>query len=459
MFKKTVLGVLSAAVVVSGLGLGNVWAEASPPGHGGKPDQPGPPPHAGPKPGKEQVDNVIYMIPDGFSAGYNVNYRHYKEDDVPVWDSFLTGMMMTHSNDNPITDSAAAGTAMSTGIKTNNGMLGLDPDGNELETILEAAHKEGKSTGLVATSTITHATPAAFASHVSSRNNQEEIARQYIEEGTVDVLFGGGMDFFLPETEGGRQPERNLIEEALLEGYQVVQDRHGLLELEEGRVLGLFADNAMAPELHRGETEEPSLGEMTSTAIDLLSQEEDGFFLMVEGSQIDWAGHDNDAAWAMSDTEAFEDAVSAAIDFAKEDENTLVIVAGDHDTGGMTLGGYNSKGTDVGLLRDVTATGAYMAGQLNADRSNVREVVEAYTSIKLTDSEVERVREARTPRITINQIVSDYAGVGWSTTGHTGIEVPIFAYGAGSELLTGMVDNTDVPKAIAEAYGITLGNE
>ncbi|WP_078592904.1 alkaline phosphatase [Evansella clarkii] len=468
MFKKTFLGVLGAAVIISGFGLQNGWAETGPPGHAGqpdrqgppphagKPDQPGPPPHAGGK--QEQAENVIYLIPDGFSTGYNVNYRHYKEDGDPVWDEFLTGMMTTHSHNNRVTDSAAAGTAMAAGVKTNNGVIGLDPDGEEVETILEAAKKAGKATGLVANATITHATPAAFASHTNSRNNQAEIARQYIDDGNVDVLLGGGLSYFLPESEGGRQPERNLVQEAVDNGYQLVETRDELFAVEEDKILGLFADDAMLPELHREESEEPSLAEMTTAALDILSEEDEGFFLMVEGSQIDWAGHANDAAWAMSDTAAFEEAVIASLEFAGQNEDTLIIIAGDHDTGGMTLGGYNSKGTNVEILHNVTATGAYMVQQLDSDRSNVKDVVEEYTSIVLTDGEVQRIQQARNPEITLNQIISDYAGVGWSTTSHTGIEVPVFAYGPSSELLHGMIDNTDVPYAIAEAYGISFGN-
>lgn len=454
MLKKAILGVLSTALLVGGIGFSSGWVAAGPPGHGGKPDQPGPPPHAG----KSKVENVILFIPDGYSAGYNVNYRHYKEDGDPVWDEFLTGMMTTHSANDRITDSAAAGTAMSTGVKTNNGAVGVDPDGEKLETILQAAHDAGKSTGLVATSTITHATPAVFASHVSSRNEQEEIARQYIDEGSVDVLLGGGMDYFLPESEGGRQRERDLIQEAMDNGYQVVENRDELLSIEGDKVLGLFANDAMAPELHREETEEPSLAEMTGAAIDVLSQEDEGFFLMVEGSQIDWAGHANDAAWAMSDTAAFEEAVIEALGFADQNDETLIIVAGDHDTGGMSLGGYNSKGTDVEILHRVTATGDYMAQQINSDRTNIQEVVEEYTSITLSNEETEVIKQSTNLSLAINQTISDYAGVGWSSTNHTGVEVPVYAYGPRSDLFTGLIDNTDIPLAIAEAYRISLEN-
>lgn len=473
MFKKAIAVTLSATLI-AGLGFSNEGVQAGPPGHAGKsdkagppdhagkPDNPGPPAHAG-KPdhtgSEEKVENVIYLIPDGYSAGYNVNYRHYKEDGVPVWDDFLTGMMTTHSANNRVTDSAAAGTAMATGVKTNNGIISQTPEGEDLETILESAAETGKSTGLVANSTISHATPAVFASHVNSRNNQEEIARQYIDQGVVDVFLGGGLDYFLPESEGGRQAERHLLNEAIDQGYQFAENQEELLDIEDGKILGLFADGAMEPELHREGTDQPSMAEMTSSAIDVLSQNEEGFFLMVEGSQIDWAGHANDAAWAMSDTAAFEEAVIEALGFAEQDEETLIVVAGDHDTGGMTLGGYNSKGTDVEMLHNVTATGDFMASQLNSDRSNVTEVVKEYTTITLTDEEAQQIQDSERPALAINQTISDYAGVGWSTTSHTGIEVPIFAYGPGSDRFNGLIDNTDVPRAMADLLQLPALNE
>ena len=162
MFKKIGAVVLSTSLVLSGLSIGTVDAKPDAVDRKGK--------------GNKKVENVIFMVPDGFSADYASNYRVYKGEDA-VWDDHLKGMFTTHSANSDITDSAAAGTAMSTGEKTNNGVIGMDTEGNELETILEASQENGKATGLVATSTITHATPASFASHVEDRNNETEIAR------------------------------------------------------------------------------------------------------------------------------------------------------------------------------------------------------------------------------------------------------------------------------------------
>ncbi|WP_371807210.1 alkaline phosphatase [Halalkalibacter krulwichiae] len=437
MFKRFLATALCSAVVVSGFS------------HIQKVDA-GPPSHSNAK-----VDNVIYMIPDGYSASYATNYRIYKGED-PVLDSMLVGMMKTNSADNWVTDSAAAGTAMATGVKTNNGMVSVTPDGEPLETILQAAGDAGKSTGLVATSTITHATPAVFGSHVESRGSEADIALQLANE--IDVLLGGGKANFLPKSEGGNQEERHLIDEAIENGYQFVETREELLALngQADKVLGLFATGAMAPELDRDVTEEPSLAEMTKAAIDTLSKEKDGFFLMVEGSQIDWAGHAHDAAWAMKDTEAFEEAVKEALEFAKNDRKTLVVVAGDHDTGGMSVGGYDEYLAKADILHDVTATGNYMASELHADRSNAKDVLSTYANIELTAEEEERIQTAPANQVAfvINTIISERAYVGWSSTAHTGVDVPLYAHGPSSDLFNGLLDNTDLPQRMAEAMKI-----
>lgn len=408
--------------------------------------------------GKSKIENVIFMIPDGYSAAYATNYRIFKGEET-VLDPLLVGMMQTNSSDNWVTDSAAAGTAMATGHKTNNGMVGVTPNGRSVESVLEAADDAGKSTGLVATSTITHATPAVFASHVPSRGSEAAIALQMVNE--VDVLFGGGKSNFLPESLGGNQEERNLIEESEENGYAIVENKDDLMDLngKEKKVLGLFADGPMAPELDREMTEEPSLAEMTTSAIDSLSTNKKGFFLMVEGSQIDWAGHAHDAAWAMKDSEAFEEAVEEALAFAKKDKKTLVVIAGDHDTGGMSVGGYDEYNSNVEILRNVEATGEYMASQLNKKRGNARKVVQEHTGLKLTAEEVGRIQTAPEGEVgmTINTIVSEHAYVGWSTSAHTGVDVPVYAYGPGSGLFHGLLDNTEMPELMAEAMKIEFG--
>ncbi|WP_281658478.1 alkaline phosphatase [Halobacillus sp. Cin3] len=452
MFKKLGVFTMSASLIL-GVGAGCVPQSDAQEGDGkGKPD------HAGSS--QEKVENVIYMIPDGFNTDYATSYRWYKGEDA-VWDKHLKGLHKTYSDDSRVTDSAAAGTAMATSVKTNNGTVGLDDDGNQVKTILEASEEKGKATGLVATSTITHATPAAFASHVESRDNQPEIAKQMLGN-DVDVMLGGGKDFFLPVSEGGEQQDENLLEQAEEAGYTNVESRDDLMEtddidVEEGeKLLGLFADGPLKPEMERENTEQPSLSEMTERSIDILGKDKDGFFLMVEGSQIDWAGHDNDPTWALKDTAAFEQAVEKAIEFAEEDGNTLVVIAGDHETGGMTVGSNGEYDTKPELVKDVTATGAFMAEELNENRSNVEQVVESHTPFELSEEDVQKIRESEDPKLAINQFVSDKALVGWTSTGHTGVDIPVYAYGPQSNSFNGLIDNTDLPKIMAEALKVDL---
>ncbi len=403
-----------------------------------------------------KVKNVIYMIPDGFNGAYATNYRWYNGGESS-FDPYVKGLMMTHSSDTEVTDSAAAGTAMATGVKTNNGMVGVTADGKVVDSILDAAEKAGKSTGLVATSTITHATPAVFGASVVSRGDEAEIAPQYFDNG-VDVILGGGRNYFIPALEGGKQPDSNLIVEAEKSGYQYVKNASELAKAKGSKVLGLFADEAMAPELEREGTGQPSLLDMTEAAIAALKKDKDGFFLMVEGSQIDWAGHAHDAAWAMTDTKAFDKAVEAALKFAEKDGNTLVVVAGDHETGGMSVGSNGLYDLNIDVLHQVKATGNQMASELNANRSNVKEVVKKHTGFDLTDDEAAKIASSSTPHIAINEVVSDRALVGWTSIAHTGVDLPVYAYGPYSHEFSGLLDNTDLPKLMAKAMKVKLGN-
>ncbi|GAQ17648.1 alkaline phosphatase 3 precursor [Oceanobacillus picturae] len=458
MFKKVGVVALSAGLIFSGMG-SVPTVEAGKPEWAGK----GKPDWVEAQNGKQDVENVIYMIPDGFNADYAKNYRLYKGEDA-AWDKHLKGMYTTYSANSSITDSAAAGTAMATGVKTNNGMIGLNPEGEELETILEASQEQEMATGLVSTSAITHATPAAFASHVESRNNETEIARQLIAN-EVDVMLGGGMNNFLPETMGGNQEDTNVLEAAKERGYKVIETRQELMNQndialkQDDKLLGLFAGGALPDELARDKKVQPSLAEMTETAVEILEQDEDGFFLMVEGSQIDWAGHANDAGWAMSEVEAFEAAVKAALAFAEEDGETLVVIGGDHETGGMTTGIDGSpSNASPEILKKVKATGTHMASELNEGRTNSQEVLETYTDLKWSASEIQQIQEAKDPAAKINELTSNKANIGWTSSNHTSVDIPLYVYGPGSEDFTGFHDNTDLPKFIAESLGISLDN-
>jgi alkaline phosphatase len=289
---------------------------------------------------------VILFIGDGMGEAQRMAARwssvgasgDLSMDRLEVQD----GWLMTSPLLGAVTDSAAAATAIATGEKTLNGRIGMDRDKNPLPTILELARDQGKATGLVTTVQVTHATPAAFAAHVSSRSMRSAIALQMVEA-RVDVLLGGGENDFLPlgtpgchPGQGSRMDGRNLVNEARERGYSIACTRDEL-EAATGEsgpkhpILGLFADSALP------EPSSPSLAEMTAAALEVLSTDPDGFFLMVEGGQIDWACHDNDAAGAIAATISLDAAVAVALEFAEDYPNTLVIVTADHETGGMEI--------------------------------------------------------------------------------------------------------------------------
>jgi alkaline phosphatase len=344
----------------------------------------------------KEVRNVIFCIGDGMGLGQVALARlralgpagKLHMERLPV-----SSVIRTHSSNRLVTDSAASGTAMSSGIKTKNGMIGLAPDGSPYRTILEAAKARGMATGLVATSAITHATPASFASHVKSRKMEADVAEQLLAN-RVNVLLGGGRRFFLPKSDpnSGRKDERDLLAEARDAGYVYAETASQLRSVTAPYLLGLFQ--------YKGLTTippEPMLALMTRKAIECLrnakgmsSGSNKGFFLMVEGSQIDWACHSNDAESCVRQTLLFDEAVKAAIDFALADGHTLVLVTADHETGGLTLFDGDTK-------------------------------------------------EAR---------------VKWSSKSHTGTPVPLFALGPNAERFAGVYDNTEIPKRLAPLLGI-----
>ena len=274
--------------------------------------------------------NIILMIGDGMGYNYTrlaqlVEYGITRNMTMMQLQSRLSSE--TFSANSEITDSAAAGTAIATGEKTNNGMISMSPNGTVLLTIQEIAHNLGKATGLVATSYIQHATPAAFMTHVTDRGSTSEISRQIVEESNVDVLLGGGFSYF----------SEIQIETMELRGYSVLRNRSSLIAANATPILGLFANSHIDYEQNRNLETIPSLVEMTNISIELLSRNEKGFFLMVEGSRIDHAGHANDKVNAALETIAFDATVDLALDYVENQKNTLLIVTADHETGGLAV--------------------------------------------------------------------------------------------------------------------------
>jgi len=286
--------------------------------------------------------NVILLIGDGMGVAHVTAARiaaggpgaRLAMDQMPV-----TGFVTTYSADSYVTDSAAAATAIASGVKTANYVVGLTPDGRRTRTVLEAARDSGKKTGLVTTDAITGATPAGFAAHVTGRDQSAQIAVDLINA-NIDVLIGGGRSAFLPKEVPGssRTDDKDLLAEAKSKGWQVISSAEEFNLASGSKLIALLALGALTTK-----DPEPPLSALTSKAISILSSGKKGFFLMVEGAQIDTSSHANNFESCVRQTLEFDKAVAAALEFAHKDRNTLVIVTADHETGGLALPADGSK--------------------------------------------------------------------------------------------------------------------
>ena len=435
---------------------------------------------------KPMVKNVIVIVPDGCDASVQTLTRWYKGDDLTV-DSMLVGNVKTYMADSVITDSAAAATAFASGVKTSDGFIGvgprldtllttmpeMDPSSayKPLATVLEGAKLLGKATGLVATSRITHATPAAFAAHIESRDMENEIMEQMVYE-NIDVVFGGGKRHLLPATDGGKRTDGEDLKQVIMDkGYQFVENKEEMMAVKDGKVWGMFASSHMEADVDRAEfaPNQPSLSEMTSKALELLSQDPDGFFVMIEASQVDWAGHANDPFYMVTDFLEYDNAVKVAVDFAKANGNTLVLSFPDHTTGGLTIGNERSNSNYTAItvedllnpLKNMKITSTGIGYKIGSDVTpeNVKAQVKEWWGIELTDDQVSEilaiVEGGGYMNTAISYVVSkNYTYFGWTTWGHNGEDVPLFAFGPGAPF--GLYDNTDLPKLIAQAMGFDL---
>ncbi|WP_430788322.1 alkaline phosphatase [Virgibacillus flavescens] len=407
-----------------------------------------------------KAKNVIVMIGDGMGPAYTTAYRYMQDNpetpvmDKTIFDKHLVGMASTYPEDTEenVTDSAAAATSMAAGIKTYNGAIAVDNDKKPVGTVLEAAKQKGMATGLVATSQVNHATPAAFGAHDVSRNNYNNIADDYFDDKIngkhkVDLILGGGTSYF------DRQ-DRNLIKDFKEDGFNYVTTTKELQENENAQLLGLFAPVGMPKAIDREEST-PSLSEMTSEALEQLSKDKDGFFLMVEGSQIDWAGHANDSVGAMSEMDDFAKAFEKVVEFAKKNGHTQVVVTADHSTGGFSVGRDGNYNFNPELIKAAKRTPEFMAQEI-ADGKAVEDVLSKYVTFDFTDAEMSSIKEAASKDdfdklySTIAEVFNDRAGVGFTTSGHTGVDVPVYAYGPKSEVFSGFIDNTDIAGEVFE---------
>lgn len=359
----------------------------------------------------------------------------------------------TCSADSLVTDSAAAATAIACGEKTNNHFSGVDPNGKPVYSCAVSARKAGKKVGILTTVTLTHATPAGFYAHRRDRGNVNGIAEDLADSG-FDLFAGGGL--------ATGDDKWNY---AASKGYKIVTTKDEFLNLKpgSGKILTRFRNDAL-PDSIDSDGSTPSLAEMVRQSIRLLYNDK-GFFMMAEGGRIDWAGHANDAATNLREVLAFDEAIKVALSFQRKHPNeTLIVVTGDHETGGLSMGfsgtGYAiypqrlaDQKMSVSAFQDrLRALRAEKGGSLSWDDAKAETVAAFGFKGNLGDLEnayrggVQKLAEACRVRI------SHESGLGWSTIHHTAMPVLTTAQGVGAENFTGFIENTDLAKRLKAIY-------
>lgn len=414
-----------------------------------------------------KAKNVIMLIADGMSTEAITLARHTKGDSLAM-DEISVGSVITSWANGPITDSAPGGTVYAAGEKTNNKYIGTSVNDTPMASILEGAESVGRATGIIATSEITHATPGDFTAHTNNRKYYNQILQQQINQ-DMEVVLGGGFNKpsgFSSEVSSEEftsyyEDQVNNIKE---EGFDFITTKDELTSYDGDKLWGSFADADLKYYFDRqsdNDNLQPSLAEMTDKAIEILNKDEDGFFLMVEGSKVDWAAHANNTVGIVSDILAFDEAVKAAVEFAKADGNTVVVVTTDHGNSGITIGSsyYNENiesydkatyANTTDLLKNATITEERF-NEIASGKSNdeIKALAKKYYGIDLNDEELAIVKgeQGEGRQGGIREVIARRVGIGYTTGGHTGEQIYLGVYAPSDvELLEGVVDNTEVNK-------------
>ncbi|KAL5342705.1 alkaline-phosphatase-like protein [Aspergillus crustosus] len=434
--------------------------------------------------------NVIYIVPDGYgpasqnmardlaslvetgTSGSNPSINELAVDDLAI------ARVRTHSANNMITDSAASGTAFAAGHKSYNGAISVTPEGLPVGSILEAAKLKGLKTGLVSGASICDATPAVYAAHVANRGSQPLIAEQELGYShplgpVVDLLLGGGRCNFQPSSVEGscRSDDLDLLAWADEQGWSVVTNRsefNAIKKKPELPLLGLFSEGNMRYEMDRRvEQDEPSLLELAETAINTLHRatrlRPKGFFIMIEAARIDHAGHDNDPANHAIESQAYNELIAWVRDWINKHPDTILLSAADHETGGLTLNGY-----DPLPLQNATHSRAYLQSlwdnrpqDIDEREFLLSEIIPASGLDTVSDGEIDSILDNGVGS-GIASLLSSRAGVHWSTGGHTSVDITLHGYAAGLKRrtlkadLAGGWDNTELPRYIESVLRLDM---
>jgi len=419
--------------------------------------------------------NIIFMISDGFSPSSETFARTFatankniSDQELLPLDGMLVGVSRTYSSMSLVTDSAAGATAYACGKKSYNGAIAVDDNMKPMGTAMEAAKALGWTTGIVTTSRITHATPASFSSHTSDREYEEDIAEQQATEQYVDILFGGGLQKFTD-----REDDQDLFTVMNGRNYTTIQT---LAEFEEELsmpVIGLFAPQHLAYEVDRVQQNpptQPSLTQMVTKTLQMLKDNENPFFLLIEGARIDMAAHNHDAYAHYLEIMEYQRTVEIVKDFVDKNPNTYVVSVADHATGGISTGQslLNGSYPDPYMWYPQNLLGQTMSTELMAEQigqdgmDTLNATVLEYAGIVLTDKEFEYITDMvgmsdntqRELRTSIGTVISHRALVGWTTPGHTGVDVNLYAYGKRPSTMQGVKENIDVGNDLWNEIGL-----
>ncbi|WP_316671897.1 alkaline phosphatase [uncultured Tolumonas sp.] len=440
---------------------------------------------------------VFYFIGDGMGSAQRQVAEYYLQqqkhdpslhltmDTLPV-----TGITTTHSANSLVTDSAAAGTALAAGVKTNNGVIGLLPNGTKVTTLLEQARDHGMKTGVVTTTRLTHATPASFISKNPDRDNESAIAEEYLHSG-VDYMAGGGYSFFVNKNSGlktKRKDDKDLVSQLTKAGYTTFiseksTDSFMKYQPKAGdKIFGAFSASHLPYSLDQAQqSHTPSLAQLVDKGVTFLSKEgqKKGFFMMVEGGRIDHAGHAHDITGNIDDTLALDEAVKSAMAFyQKHPKETLIIVAADHETGGMGLGFGKNYYLKLDQLAKVKQSIEDKTQKLyTGDRAAFYAIIDKQFGLTDLSGDEKKIIEQsldvadkkdKTPdenlwgeydpaAIGVAHVISQRANIYWTTYAHTGVQVPLSAIGVEAQQFGGFKDNTEVAKTLAKIMNFKIG--
>jgi alkaline phosphatase len=414
---------------------------------------------------EKKAKNIIFMIGDGMGVSQTTAYRYYADDpktpdvETTVFDELLVGTASTYpADDTVVTDSAASATALSSGIKSYNGAIGVDVDKKPVLTLLERAKQLGMTTAIVATSQINHATPASFMAHNESRRNYNEIADAYADElindkPKADLMLGGGTDYFIRD-------DRNIVDEFKAFGYHYIDSLSKLNELSELPALGLFAPTGMPHAIDSDN--QHRVAAMTKKSLELLDSEDNknGFFIMIEGSQIDWCAHNNDIACSMKEMDDFAHAIKIAKEYVDRRDDTILVITADHTTGGLSLGANGDYRWEAAAVKKFSSSlniiiSDFMALPKTTTLDVVLETWVKHSTLAISEAQATTIQKALASPLKQSKlkkelvaIINSASNTGWTTGGHSAEDVQVFATGVNAHLFNGHQNNTDIAKKL-----------